>query len=212
MWAITHRYQFCFKKKKNQVVSPSPESRVLKTGSDPPIGSGRDSGRDSSSSQSNPCFPNQNFPSQIFQNQGFSNQAPHFQNQGPQGFSANPSQCFHPFPQGNQNHQPYQPPHKRNLEDIIAKFVQSQQSTNTEFRTAINDVKSQITKLTASMGSSQQEKGKFPSQPIQNPPQCQNIIGTSSQNDGTFEHCKTITTLRNGKTIDKTINPKDLAK
>ena len=42
----THRYQFCFKKKKNQVVSPSPESRVPETGSDPPIGSARDSGRD----------------------------------------------------------------------------------------------------------------------------------------------------------------------
>ena len=40
----THRYQFCLKKKK----SPSPESRVPKTGSDPPIGSGRGSGRDRS--------------------------------------------------------------------------------------------------------------------------------------------------------------------
>ena len=33
-------------KKKNQVKSPSPESRIPETGSDPPIGSGRDSGRD----------------------------------------------------------------------------------------------------------------------------------------------------------------------
>ena len=119
--------------------------------------------------QSNPGFPYQNFPSQNFQNQGFSNQAPHFKNQGPQGFSTNPSQSVHLFPQGNQNHQPYQPPQKRNLEDIVVQFVQSQQSTNTEFRTAINDVKSQITKLTSFMGSSQQEKGKFPSQPIPNP-------------------------------------------
>ena len=49
MWAITHRCQLAFKKKKkkkNQVRSPSPESRVPETGSDPPIGSGRDSGRD----------------------------------------------------------------------------------------------------------------------------------------------------------------------
>ena len=75
----------------------------------------------------------------------------------------------------------------------------------------INDVKSQIIKLTSSMGSSQQEKGKFPSQPIQNP-QGQNSFETSSENDGTFEHCKAITTIRIGKTIDKTINPKDLAK
>ena len=42
----THRHQFCLKKKKNQVKSPSPESRVPETGSDPPIGSGRESGRD----------------------------------------------------------------------------------------------------------------------------------------------------------------------
>ena len=35
-----------FKKKKNQVRSPSPESCVPETGSDPPIGSDRDSGRD----------------------------------------------------------------------------------------------------------------------------------------------------------------------
>ena len=43
----THRYQFDLKKK-NQVKSPNPESRVPETGSDPPIRSGRDSGRDMS--------------------------------------------------------------------------------------------------------------------------------------------------------------------
>ena len=42
----TNRCQLAFKKKKNQVKSPSPESRVPETGSDPPIGSGRDSGLD----------------------------------------------------------------------------------------------------------------------------------------------------------------------
>ena len=43
----THRYQFGLKKKKkNQVKSPSIWSRVPETGSDPPIGSGRGSGRD----------------------------------------------------------------------------------------------------------------------------------------------------------------------
>ena len=51
MWAITHRYQFGWLlKKNNQVKSPSPESHVPETGSDPPIGSGRDSGRDSKQS------------------------------------------------------------------------------------------------------------------------------------------------------------------
>ena len=41
----THRYQFGLKKK-NQVKSPSPEPRVPETGSDPPIGSDRESGHD----------------------------------------------------------------------------------------------------------------------------------------------------------------------
>ena len=40
----THRYQIGLKK--NQVKSPSPESRVPETGSDPPIGSDRDLGLD----------------------------------------------------------------------------------------------------------------------------------------------------------------------
>ena len=44
----THKYQIGFKKKKNQVKSPSPESRVPEIGLDPPIGSDRESGRDSS--------------------------------------------------------------------------------------------------------------------------------------------------------------------
>ena len=46
-----------------------------------------------------------------------------FQNQGPQGFSVNPNQGFHPSSQGNSNPQPYQPPHKRSLEDIVTQFV-----------------------------------------------------------------------------------------
>ena len=79
---------------------------------------------------------------QNFQNQGFLNQAPQFPNQGPQGFLMNPNQGFHPFSQGNLNQQLYQPPHKRSLEDIVTQFVHTQQSTNTEFWIALNDVRS----------------------------------------------------------------------
>ena len=43
MWAIPTGASSI---KKNQVKSPSLESRVPETGSDPPIGSDRDSGRD----------------------------------------------------------------------------------------------------------------------------------------------------------------------
>ena len=59
------------------------------------------------------------------------------------------------------------------------------------------------------MGNFQQEKAKLPSQTIQNP-QGQNSVGVSGPSDGTFEHCKDVTTLRNGKVIDKTIQPKEL--
>ena len=79
---------------------------------------------------------------------------------------------------------------------------------NTEFRTALNDVRSQITKLTSSMGNFQQEKGKLHSQTIKNP-QGQNSVGVSGPSDGTFEHYKAVTTLRSGKLIDKTIQPKE---
>ena len=72
-------------------------------------------------------------------------------------------------------------------------------------------MRSQITKLTSSMGNFQQEKGKLPSQTIQNP-QDQNSVGVSGPSDVTFEHCKAVTTLRSGKTIDKTIQPKETIK
>ena len=90
----------------------------------------------------------------------------------------------------------------------MTRFVQTQQSTNTKFRTALNDVRSQITKLTSSMGNFQLEKRKLPSQTIQNP-QGQNSVGILGPSDGTFEHCKAVTTLRSGKVIDKTIQPKE---
>ena len=58
------------------------------------------------------------------------------------------------------------------------------------------------------MGNFQQEKGKLPSQPIQNP-QGQNSVGVSGPSEGTFEHCKAVTTLRSGKVVDKTIPTKE---
>ena len=72
-------------------------------------------------------------------------------------------------------------------------------------------MRSQITKLTSYLGNFQQEKGKLPSHTIQNP-QGQNSVGISSPNDVTFEHYKAVTNLRSGKTIDKTIQPKEFSK
>ena len=56
-----------------------------------------------------PHYPNQGFPNSILP----------FQNQGPQGFPVNSNQGFQPPNQGNPSPQPYQPPHKRSLEDIV---------------------------------------------------------------------------------------------
>ena len=69
-------------------------------------------------------------------------------------------------------------------------------------------MRSQITKLTSSIGNLQQEKGKLPSQPIQNP-QGQNSVVVSGPSEGTFEHYKAVTTLRSGKVVDKTIQTKE---
>ena len=54
-----------------------------------------------------------------YQNHGFTNPVPPFQTQGPQGFPVNPNQGFHLSNQGTPSPQPYQPPHKRSLEDIV---------------------------------------------------------------------------------------------
>ena len=58
------------------------------------------------------------------------------------------------------------------------------------------------------MANFQQEKGKLPSQTIQNP-QSKNSVGVSGQSEDTVEHCKAVTTLRSGKVIEKTIQPKE---
>ena len=62
----THRYQFGLKKKKkNQVKSLSPESRVPETGSHQPIGSGRDSGRDREREKQSSLLYSQDFVGRI---------------------------------------------------------------------------------------------------------------------------------------------------
>ena len=58
------------------------------------------------------------------------------------------------------------------------------------------------------MGHFQQEKGKLPSQTVQNP-QVQNSVGISGPSEATFEHCKAVTTFQSGKVIDKTTQTKE---
>ena len=56
MWAIPTGANWLLKKKKNQVESPSIWSRIPETGSNPPIGSNGDSGRDNTSPKTLPHY------------------------------------------------------------------------------------------------------------------------------------------------------------
>uniref|UniRef100_A0A2N9IPP2 Reverse transcriptase/retrotransposon-derived protein RNase H-like domain-containing protein n=1 Tax=Fagus sylvatica TaxID=28930 RepID=A0A2N9IPP2_FAGSY len=110
-----------------------------------------------------------------------------------------------PPPQGPSNSVIYNPPHKRTLEDTLQTFMQGQSTINNQTSQALNDIRSTLTKLTTSLST--QEKGKFPAQPQPNP-QGQFGVSGSSASGTQHEHVKSITTLRSGKVIDKTIPTK----
>ena len=77
-------------------------------------------------------------------------------------------------------------------------------TTDTNF---VDSAHPTVARITSSIGNLQQEKGKLPSQLVQNP-QGQNSVGSLGSNEGTFEHCKAVTTLRSGRVVDKTIPTK----
>jgi hypothetical protein len=72
-----------------------------------------------------------------------------------------------PPPQEPSNFVPYDPPHKRTLEDTLQTFMQGQDTFNSRTSQAIDDIKNTLTKFTSFM--SIQQKGKFSSQPEPNP-------------------------------------------
>ncbi|GFZ18301.1 hypothetical protein Acr_27g0000400 [Actinidia rufa] len=92
----------------------------------------------------------------------------------------------------------------RQLKMLTTKKVH-EVSTKESHTQTLNDIRSHLSKLTTSMGASQNEKGKFPSQPQPNP-QGQHSVG--SYNEGHMEHLKEVTTLRSGREVDKTTYPK----
>jgi hypothetical protein len=87
----------------------------------------------------------------------------------------------------------------------LQTFMQGQSTINSQTSQAINDIRSTFTKLITSLST--QEKGKFPTQPQPNP-QGQFGVSSSSASGTEHEHVKSITTLRSGKVIDKTIPTK----
>ncbi|KAG5526438.1 hypothetical protein RHGRI_032642 [Rhododendron griersonianum] len=101
----------------------------------------------------------------------------------------------------------YQPPHKRTIEETLQMFMQGQSTINEQNAQLFGDIKTQLSKSTSSMGVMQQEKGKFPAQPQANP-QGQHFVSSSSGTSSNVEEAKSISTLRSGKEIDKTIIPK----
>ena len=86
-------------------------------------------------------------------------------------------------------------------------FIQGQTNINNQTSQAINEIKNTLSALATSLHA--QEKGKFPVQPQPNSAsQCH--VSTSSESQP--ENVNSITTLRNGKIIDKTIPSKDQEK
>jgi hypothetical protein len=62
---------------------------------------------------------------------------------------------------------PYAPPPRRNLEETLHAFIEKQETINTQNAQTMVDLKDALAKFTSAL--SFQEKGKFPSQPQQNP-------------------------------------------
>ena len=100
------------------------------------------------------------------------------------------------------NFNPYNPPPNKSLKDTLQQFKQTQSTINNQNSQAINDIRSTLTKLTASMSTI--EKGKFPSQPQPNL-QGQFCIGDCSPSKNIVSQAKSVTTLHSGKIIEKDI-------
>ena len=123
-----------------------------------------------------------------------------------QGYQPNPPpQNF--SQQGPSSSSTYQPPHKRSLEDVLHSFIQSQTTINNQTSTTLKDMGAQLTKITNHIGLAQQEKGKFPAQPQQNP-KGQNVVELVEPTQENCEQLKAITTLRSGKQFEKTVVPR----
>ncbi|KAI3453437.1 hypothetical protein Pfo_010100 [Paulownia fortunei] len=82
--------------------------------------------------------------------------------------------------------------------------MHEQTNINNHTSQAINEIRSTLSTLTTSLRT--HEKGKFPAQPQPNPStQCH----VSSSGKNAVKEANSVTTLRNGKVVDKTIHPKE---
>jgi hypothetical protein len=71
-------------------------------------------------------------------------------------------------------------PHsRRNLEETLHAFIEKQETINTQLAQSMTDFKDTLAKFTSAL--SFQKKGKFPSQPQQNPKGQYNSSASSSR-------------------------------
>jgi hypothetical protein len=80
--------------------------------------------------------------------------------------------------------------------------MEKQETINTQLAQSMTDFKDTLAKLTFAL--SFQEKGKFPSQPQQNPKGQYNVNASSSGSQH-MDQAKSVITLRSGKVIEKPI-------
>jgi hypothetical protein len=81
-------------------------------------------------------------------------------------------------------------------------FIEKQETINTQLALSMTDFKDTLAKFTSAL--SFQEKGKFPSQPQENPKGQYNANASSSESQH-MDQVKSVTTLCSGKVIEKPI-------
>jgi hypothetical protein len=81
-------------------------------------------------------------------------------------------------------------------------FIEKQETINTQNAQTMVDLKDALAKFTSALNF--QEKGKFPSQPQQNPKGQYNSSASSSRSQY-IDQVKSVITLRSGKVIEKLI-------
>jgi hypothetical protein len=116
-----------------------------------------------------------------------------------------PFQAHHNFQNSHGYAPPYAPPPKRNIEETLHAFIEKQETINTQLAQTMIDLKDTLAKFTSAL--SFQEKGKFSSQPHQNPKGQYNANASSSGSQH-MDQVKSVITLRSGKVIEKpTLEP-----
>jgi hypothetical protein len=113
-----------------------------------------------------------------------------------------PFQAHYNFQNSHRYAPPYTPPPRRNLEETLHAFIEKQETINTQNAQTIADLKDALAKFTSALNF--QEKGKFPSQPQQNPKGQYNANASSSGSQH-MDQVKLVITLRSGKVIEKPI-------